>query len=226
MVVAAESPNVATWLCTLTKDISMTVHESPYARTLMRWLALAVFRLSGWKTQGAKPELDKYVIIAAPHTSNWDFLYTMCLAFIYRLNPRIMMKAEWFFWPLGRLFRWLGAIPIDRSKTNNVVAHSIAAFKRRESLVLVVPPSGTRRKVLYWKTGFYRIAQGADVPIALGFLDYRCKMGGFGPLLHPTGDLAADMRTISGFYRGITGRHPLKASMAILPAESENTGCP
>jgi len=194
----------------------MTIHETTIVRTLMRGLALLVFKSAGWNTRGPKPALTKYVIIAAPHTSNWDFVYTLCLAFIYRLNPVIMMKDAWFRWPLGPVFRWLGARPIDRSRANNVVAQSIEQFQRHKSLILVVPPSGTRKRVLYWKTGFYHIANGAGVPIVLGFLDYRRKIGGFGPVVLPTGDIDADMARIRDFYREISGKYPLQESRQLL----------
>jgi 1-acyl-sn-glycerol-3-phosphate acyltransferase len=190
----------------------MTIHETIIVRTLMRALALLVFRSAGWKTRGRQPALSRYVVIAAPHTSNWDFVFTLCLAFIYRLNPVIMMKDTWFRWPLGPVFRWLGARPIDRSRANNVVAQSIEQFNRQGNLILVVPPSGTRRRVLYWKTGFYRIANGAGVPIVLGYLDYRRKIGGFGPTVHPTGDIDADMALIRDFYGNISGKYPLQES--------------
>lgn len=186
----------------------MTIHETILIRTLMRWLALMVFTCTGWRTEGSKPDIPRYVIIAAPHTSNWDFIYTLCLAFIYRLNPVIMMKDTWFHWPLGPIFRWLGALPINRSRTHNVVAQSIGRFKQSGNLVLVVPPSGTRKRVLYWKTGFYHIANGAGVPIALGFLDYGCKVGGFGPTIQTTGDIDADMVKIRAFYQNIAGKNP------------------
>jgi 1-acyl-sn-glycerol-3-phosphate acyltransferase len=163
----------------------MTIHETIIVRPLVRWLALMFFKLTGWTTEGHQPDLRRYVIIAAPHTSNWDFVYTLCLAFIYRFNPVIMMKDTWFRWPLGPVFRWLGVMPIDRARTNNVVSQSIARFSRCDRLALVVPPSGTRKRVLYWKTGFYHIANGAGVPIVLGFLDYRRKVGGFGPIVRP-----------------------------------------
>jgi 1-acyl-sn-glycerol-3-phosphate acyltransferase len=209
---------------TFNKAITMTIHETVVIRTLMRWIALLVFKCAGWKAEGCKPDLARYVIIAAPHTSNWDFIYTLCLAFIYRFNPVIMMKDVWFRWPLGPLFRWLGALPIDRSRTNNVVAQSIAKFHQRDRLVLVVPPSGTRKRVLYWKTGFYHIANGAGVPIVLGFLDYRRKVGGFGPIVQPTGDIDADMATIRAFYRDISGKYPLKESQqCIAPGVSPPT---
>ena len=200
-----------------------TVHDTPVIRTLMRWLAICILKVAGWKAEGQKPDISRYVIIAAPHTSNWDFLYTVCLAFIFRIKPYIMMKAAWFRWPLGPLFKWLGAIPIDRSKSNNVVAQSISAFNEADELVMIIPPSGTRSKVLYWKTGFYHIANGAGVPIVLGYLDYGRKVGGLGPAFVPTGDIDADMVQIRDFYKDVEGKYPLKASSAV---EADNIAVP
>ncbi len=189
----------------------MTVHRTFIIKTITRWLALLIFRLSGWRAEGQPPELSRFVVIAAPHTSNWDFLYTVCLALIFRLEPRIMMKDTWFKWPLGPIFRWLGALPIDRRNSTGVVAQSIDAFNQHEKLIMVVPPAGTRRKVMYWKTGFYHIAHGAGVPIVLGFLDYRRKVGGFGPSVQTTGNIESDMVGIREFYNGVTGKYPLRA---------------
>ncbi len=196
-----------------------TVHDTPAGKTLMRRLALILFRLTGWKAAGKRPCISKYVIIAAPHTSNWDFLYTLCLAFILEIRPSIMMKAAWFRWPMGPFLRWFGAIPVDRSKSTHVVARSIQAFGEHPQMVLVVPPSGTRRKVMYWKTGFYHIARGAKVPIVLGYLDYRRKVGGIGPVVHPTGNMETDMKIIQNFYADITGKYPKQA--LSHPASSE-----
>ena len=185
----------------------------------MRWLARIVFRFAGWKPAGKRPSLSKYVIIAAPHTSNWDFLYTLCLAFILEIKPFIMMKAAWFCWPLGPFLRWFGAIPIDRSKSTHIVARAIEAFHKHPRFVLLVPPAGTRSKVMYWKTGFYHIAMGANVPIVLGYLDYRRKVGGIGPVVHPTGDMERDMKIIKAFYADITAKYPEQA--LISPASAE-----
>ena len=197
----------------------MTIHETIIIRTFMRGLAWLILKGTGWKAEGARPEADRYVIIAAPHTSNWDFIYTLCFAFIYRIRPRIMMKDAWFRWPLGPLFRWLGALPIDRTRSRNVVAQSVEAFQSHERMVLVVPPAGTRRRVQYWKTGFYHIANGAGVPIALGFLDYERKVGGFGPLFYPTGDIENDMVTIREFYAPISGKYPKQESHVLVRPE-------
>lgn len=196
-----------------------TVHDTPVWKTVMRWLALMIFRCSGWKPEGERPHLSRYVIIAAPHTSNWDFLYTICLAFILEIKPFIMMKAAWFRWPMGPFLRWLGAIPVDRSRSTRVVARSIRAFREDPRMVLVVPPAGTRRKVMYWKTGFYHIARGANVPIVLGYLDYRRKVGGIGPVVHPTGNMEADMKIIRDFYADISGKYPMKSLSPLAAAE-------
>jgi 1-acyl-sn-glycerol-3-phosphate acyltransferase len=205
-----------------------TVHDTFICKTFMRWLALIIFKLSGWNVAGQRPAIRKYVIIAAPHTSNWDFIYTLCLAFILGIKPRIMMKSTWFSGPMGTFLRWLGAIPIDRSGSHNVVAQSIRTFNRRDRMVLVVPPSGTRKKVMYWKSGFYHIARGAGVPVVLGYLDYRLKVGGVGPTVPITGHMSADMKTIQDFYAQIDGKYstiqpfgvPLNASIAV-PQKSE-----
>ncbi|MGD9330567.1 MAG: lysophospholipid acyltransferase family protein [Desulfobacterales bacterium] len=194
----------------------MRIYETVIIRPLMRWLSLFFFKCTGWKREGHLPDVDRYIIIAAPHTSNWDFIYTLCLAFIFRINPQIMMKASWFRGPMGPLFRWLGALPIDRRRSRNVVAQSVEAFQKGRPMVLVVPPSGTRRKVTYWKTGFYHIACGAGVPIALGFIDYQRKVGGFGPLFHPTGDIEQDMVSIREFYRPISGKYPRQESHVLV----------
>ena len=197
----------------------MTIHQTVIVRTLMRWLAKLFLLGTGWRTEGRKPETDRYVVIAAPHTSNWDFIYTLALAFSFRIDARIMMKDAWFRWPLGPLFRWLGAMPIDRTRSRNVVAQSVEAFQKASRMVLVVPPSGTRRKVQYWKSGFYHIAYGAGVPIALGFLDYGRRVGGFGPLFHPTGDIEQDMAGIREFYRPIQGKFPTQANQGMVCPE-------
>ncbi len=184
-----------------------TIHDTGMGKIVMRRLALIVFRITGWKPAGTRPLLPKYVIIAAPHTSNWDFLYTLCLAFILEIKPFIMMKADWFRWPMGPLLKWLGAIPVDRTRSTNVVVRSVEAFREHPRMVLVVPPSGTRKKVTYWKTGFYHIAVGANVPIVLGYLDYRRKVGGIGPIVHPTGNMEEDMKSIQAFYTAIKGKY-------------------
>ena len=136
-------------------------------------------------------------------------------AFVLRAKIYWMGKDAIFRWPFGGLFKWLGGIPIDRSVANNVVSQSIEQFQKNEKLVLTVPPAGTRKRVLNWKTGFYHIANGAGVPIAMGFLDYKRKVGGIGSVLQPTGDIETDMEIIRSFYRDISGKYPLKSISTV-----------
>ena len=178
------------------------------------WLFVFLW-VNGWRPEGALPDAPKLVLIAAPHTSNWDLPYMLFTAFVLRARIYWMGKDAIFRWPFGGLFKWLGGIPIDRSMVNNVVSQSIEQFKKNETLILTVPPAGTRKRVLNWKTGFYHIANGAGVPIAMGFLDYKRKVGGIGSVLQPTGDIEADMEIIRSFYKDISGKYPLKSISTV-----------
>lgn len=192
--------------------ITHTVFETPCVKSSMRVIANIGLWAFGWKTKGAPPDTDKYVLIAAPHTSNWDLVITLSLAFHYNIKVHWMGKSSLFRFPYGGLMKWLGGIPVDREKSNNLVKSSIRVFEENSDMVLIVPPEGTRGKVRHWKTGFYHIAHGAKVPIALGFVDFKNKTGGFGPALTPTGDIKKDMPLIQKFYQGITGKIPEKFS--------------
>lgn len=193
-------------------------------RTFFRILSILILKIAGWKVSGHVPDIPKFVMIAAPHTSNWDLPYTLFVAFAMKVKIYWMGKKELFRPPFGPLLRWLGGIPIDRSKSNGVVGQSIQQLQDAEKLVLTVPPTGTRRKVMHWKTGFYHIAHGAGVPIVLGFLDYGRKMGGVGPLFYPTGDINADMKEIQAFYQDIQGRNQVQS--VTLAEESDDRPLP
>ncbi len=185
-----------------------TIFDTPVISPVMYAVSWLFLRLTGWRTSGNPPDLPKYVIIGAPHTSNWDFILTIAFAFIYRRKLFWMGKNSIFRFPFGPMFRWMGGIPIDRSKPHGVVAQTIEKFNSADRLILVVAPEGARKKVDKWKTGFYHVAQGAGVPISLAFLDYKNRLGGFGPLFTPTGDIDVDMPKIRAFYATISGRHP------------------
>lgn len=193
-----------------------TIFNTPVLSVFLRGLAWGLVKAFRWRLEGDAPDLRKYVLIAAPHTSNMDLPVMLVLAFRYRTQVSWMGKDSLFRPPFGRVSRWLGGIPIDRSKKNNVVEQSVELFRSREALVLAVPPEGTRKQVRYWKTGFYYIARGAGVPILLGFIDYGRKVGGFGPVLVPSGNIEEDMKTIRSFYAGITGRHPDQSNRAAV----------
>lgn len=188
------------------------------ANRFTAWVGLTFLKILGWRVEGEIPSIRKFVIIAAPHTSNWDFPITLAVAFALRIKIYWMGKAAMFRWPFGGILRWLGGIPIDRSRSHNVVDQSIQAFQERDQLIMVVPPEGTRKKVSYWKTGFYHIARGAGVPIVLGFLDYRRKAGGIGPTFFPTGRIEEDMRQIRTYYATITGKRQSQFGNAVLRA--------
>ena len=197
-----------------------TMFDTPILNVLLRRLALSLMRLFGWRMEGELPDIPKFVLIAAPHTSNWDLPVMLCLAFAFRTRLFWMGKDTLFRRPFDAIMKWLGGIPIDRSKAHNVVEQSAEHFRKADSLVIVVPPEGTRQKVRYWKTGFYRIAERANVPIVLGFLDYRRKVGGLGPVVVPTGDIEADMETIRAFYANISGKYSDQSDQAEVTPSS------
>lgn len=184
-----------------------TIFDHCLLRPLLHWVSRFILRVAGWKVERRLPDTDKYVMIAAPHTSNWDFVYTLLVCFSLKLNVYILGKKEIVEWPFGRIFLWLGIIPIDRSRSSNTVDQVVEAFESTDRLVLIVTPSGTRSKVRRWKTGFYHIARGAGVPLAFAYIDYARKRTGIGGWMTPTGDLDADMMRINSFYVGIVGRH-------------------
>lgn len=186
-----------------------TIFDTPLVNTFFRWLSVGFLRLTGWKVVGSLPlGAAKSVLIAAPHTSNWDLPYTLMVAFALRLNVYWVGKSSIFKPPFRGVMMWLGGIPVDRSQNNNLVAASSAAIRQASGpLQLIVPPEGTRSNTRYWKTGFYYIAQGAGVPIVLAFIDYEKKIGGLGPVFETTGDIEKDMLAIKAFYAGVKGKN-------------------
>jgi 1-acyl-sn-glycerol-3-phosphate acyltransferase len=186
-----------------------TIFDTPVVNTLLRGLCLAFVRVRGWQMLGSlPPEAARCVLIAAPHTSNWDLPYTLMIAFCLRLRIHWLGKASLFRGPFGPVMRWLGGIAVDRSKNNNLVgAAAEAIVASRGPLQLVVAPQGTRSTSGQWKTGFYFIALQAQVPIVLAYIDYPRKTGGLGPAFVPTGDVEADMVEIKRFYAGMRGKN-------------------
>lgn len=185
-----------------------TIFDTPVLRTLCRWFSVAMLKLLGWKLEGDFPKLDKYVLIGAPHTSNWDFPFTLMFCFAGGAKLYWMGKHTLFSGPFGPVMRWLGGVPVDRRQKNSLVEQMVMVFQQSQSFVLAVPPEGTRAKVGEWKTGFYHIACGARVPIAMAYLDYKKKHGGVLGLYQPSGDITADMPKIRHFYRDVVGKNP------------------
>jgi 1-acyl-sn-glycerol-3-phosphate acyltransferase len=186
-----------------------TIFTTPVVNTILRAGSIAFLKLTGWKVEGSLPPgVTKCVLIAAPHTSNWDLPYTLMVAFALRLNVYWMGKASIFKPPFSGVMRWLGGIPVQREQSNNLVAASAQAIVDFDGhLQLAVPPEGTRSKSRYWKTGFYYIAQTAQVPIVMAYMDYGQKRSGLGPVFQPTGDIDKDMAEIKAFYAPMQGKH-------------------
>jgi len=189
-----------------------TIFDTPVVNPCTRVLAQLFLKLLGWKAQGERPTPRKYVMIAAPHTSNWDFPLMMAFAFLYRIPIHWMGKDSLFPGLIGPLAAYLGGIPIDRTKPGGMVEQTIESFNQNDDLVVAVPPEGTRRKTEAWKSGFYHIAHGAGVPVVPGFLDFGRKVGGFGPAVHLSGDIEEDFTQFRDFYCDITAKFPDKKS--------------
>ena len=186
-----------------------TIFDTPLINTLLRGFSVTFLKLTGWKLHGSLPlNGSKSVLIAAPHTSNWDLPYTLMVAFALRLNIYWMGKEQLFKPPFRGVMMWLGGIPVDRARSTNLVAASVDAIKAADGpLQLIVPPEGTRSNTRYWKTGFYYIAVGAQVPIVMAYMDYEKKISGLGPVFLPTGDVEADMTAIKAFYVPFKGKN-------------------
>ncbi len=186
-----------------------TIFDTPVVNTLLRVFSISFLKLTGWKITGSLPPGgSKSVLIAAPHTSNWDLPYTLMVAFALRLNIYWMGKEQIFKPPFRGLMMWLGGIPVNRDRANNLVAASAAALQAADgAMQLVVPPEGTRSNTRVWKTGFYYIAVAAQAPIVMAYMDYEKKLSGLGPVFHPTGDIEADMLVIKAFYAPFKGKN-------------------
>jgi 1-acyl-sn-glycerol-3-phosphate acyltransferase len=182
------------------------------------WTAVARFllRLFGWAAEGAVPNLPKCVVVAAPHTSNWDGLILVVASFALRVRLLWIGKHTLFRPPVGWLMRAFGGVPINRTTTKNAVEQVAQTFSERERMVLVIAPEGTRKKVKHWRTGFYYIALASNIPLVLGYLDYNRKRAGLGPVIYPSGNIEADMEQIRAFYAPIIGRHPERMSPITL----------
>lgn len=177
---------------------------------LVKFLARFIFWITGWKLVAEPPPYKKMVMVAAPHTSNWDFLYARTAFFLMDIPLKYTIKRELFFFPLGPILKALGGLPIDRSKKGGMVSSMIKLFEERDELFVLVTPEGSRSKAREWKKGFYYVAEGAGVPICCGYLDYARKEAGIGPVIQPSGDIEKDLETIKDFYRGITPKYPEK----------------
>ena len=174
----------------------------------VRWLAEKLMRMRGWQYAGARPECPKFVVVGAPHTSNWDFMLFLAVMSHFRIPARAIGKHSLVRWPFGKLMRRLGIIPIERDSGQGLVEQMVDEFNAADAMALVVAPEGTRKPAEYWRSGFYRIAVASQVPIVLAYIDGEKKLAGIGPSLYPTGDIDADFATIRAFFAPFRGLVP------------------
>jgi 1-acyl-sn-glycerol-3-phosphate acyltransferase len=172
----------------------------------------AMLRLLGWRAEGELPNLPKFVVAVAPHTSNWDFFVGIAVMFALDLRIGFLGKHTLFRWPCGGVMRWMGGIPVDRASPHGVVGESIAAFLRTERRILAIAPEGTRKRVPHFKSGFLQIARGAGVPVLLASLDYAAKCVRFGPVFEPGEDVEADRLRTEAFFANVRGKHPRQSA--------------
>jgi 1-acyl-sn-glycerol-3-phosphate acyltransferase len=190
-------------------------------RTFIQKLADMALRLAGWQLVGELPDLPKYIIIGAPHTTNWDFVLAMMIKLSTGLRFHWIGKDSLFRLPYGWFFRWTGGIPVWRERRQNFVEQIVERINNADEMVIVIAPEGTRSKSHYWKSGFYYMAVGANVPILLAFVDFPQKEFGFGPLFYPCDDISLDFEKIREFYSQKSGLYPNQQSAIELKPRSE-----
>jgi len=178
---------------------------------LIRRLLVTWFERSGWTISGTLPADRKFVIMGASHTSNWDFLVFLGAVHAVGRQIRFIGKHSLFRWPMGGFMHALGGVPVDRGAPQDLVSQIVAQFRAHDDFILVIAPEGTRSFNTHWKSGFYQIALKAGVPIVAAGPDYPTKRGVFGPIIHPTGNYAEDMKPAFAFFRTITPKHPERA---------------
>ncbi|WP_420645134.1 lysophospholipid acyltransferase family protein [Candidatus Leptofilum sp.] len=174
---------------------------------LSRAIAAFFFKISGWQVVGALPNLPKMIIIGAPHTTNWDFPLAMNLIFYTGVRFNWMAKREFFVKPFSYVWDWLGGVPVDRRAANGTVGQTIEAIQKRAKIVLAIAPEGTRSQVNRWRTGFYHIAHGANVPIVPVLVDYGRKILTITEPFIPSGDVETDLPLLQARFKGLQGKN-------------------
>ena len=189
----------------------LSANVAQRGNALTRVLATGLLRLMGWRFTGEPfPDVRKFVLIVAPHTSNWDFVVGVVAMYAIGLRGTFLAKDSLFGFPLGILMRFLGGFPVDRTAKSDVVTQTVQLVGRTERIIVVLAPEGTRKYVPRWRSGFYWIAQKADIPISPVTFDFSRREVRFFPLFHPTGDQDADIARIRALYHPSMARHPAK----------------
>jgi 1-acyl-sn-glycerol-3-phosphate acyltransferase len=200
----------------MTRKPGRTIFNTPILSGAFHYLARIFMRLTGWRIDGNFPDLPKFVLIGAPHTSNWDFALFLGVMFSLRADVHYMAKAEVFRFPIGWFFRYCGGYPVDRKKSTGLVEQMVTAFNESQKFILTITPEGTRHHVTEWKRGFYHIATGAGIPIVMAQVDGRHKtVRILREVFYPTGDLEADMKAITGVFEGVVGINPRRKYITL-----------
>jgi 1-acyl-sn-glycerol-3-phosphate acyltransferase len=201
----------------ITEDhlLKTTIFTTPFLTTVLRFLANSILRLIGWQVTGTLPNLPKYILIGAPHTSNWDFVLFLGAILHLKANVKFMGKAELFRNPFGWFFYWCGGIPVDRKKSTGLVEQMVEACRKSDQFILTIAPEGTRHFVTEWKMGFYHIANNAGIPIVMAKVDGRNKTLHVGQVYHPTGSLETDIQAIKANFDGMIGINPNKKYITL-----------
>jgi len=180
---------------------------------LSKFIGKSFYKLQGWEFYGEVPMVAKYICVLAPHTSIWDMVWGKMYNWANDMKPKIMVKKEFFFFPVGPVIKKWGAIPIDRQYPGGIVAQIADEFRKNEKMSIAITPEGTRGANPNWKTGFYRISKEANVPMYISFIDFKSKRAGFFGEFKSSDNMEADIKTIKEMYRGMEGR--IKGQFAI-----------
>jgi 1-acyl-sn-glycerol-3-phosphate acyltransferase len=200
----------------MTQKSARTIFNTPILSRIFHALARFWMRVAGWRVDGKLPPLPKFILIGAPHTSNWDFVLFLGVIFTLRANVRFMGKAEIFRGPFGWFFRYCGGYPVDRKKSTGLVEQMVKAINESQEFKLTITPEGTRHYVTEWKRGFYHIATGAGIPIVIAKVDGRHKtVHILKDVFHPTDDIEADMKEIRGVFDGVVGINPRRKYITL-----------
>jgi 1-acyl-sn-glycerol-3-phosphate acyltransferase len=195
--------------------MNRSIFNTPIISGIFHYYARFLMGIYGWQIDGKLPEIPKFVLIGAPHTSNWDAVLYLGVIFSLRADVHVMAKAEAFRFPVRSLFRYCGGIPVDRGKSTGLVDQMVKAFNESDRFILTIAPEGTRHQVVEWKRGFYYIAKGAGVPIVMAIVDGRHKTVRIGQVFYPTEDAEADIKVIQNYFAGVTGIKPRRKYITL-----------
>jgi len=192
-----------------------TIFNTPILSPFLRLIDNLIMWLAGWHVNGTLPDIPKFVLIGAPHSSNWDFVLFLAVIFHLKADVRYMGKAELFRFPHGPFFYYCGGVPVDRKKSTGLVEQMVEACNQADKFILTIAPEGTRHHVSEWKRGFYHIAKNAGIPIVIAAIDGKSKTVRVGQVFHPTQDMEADLKAIKGFYDGLEGVNPRRKYITL-----------